>query len=193
MNTLFSNRPLPQGAHVVPPHATKVFQGVIFDVYHYEQEQFDGTVKTFEMLKRPDTVIVLPVKENGKLWVLREEQPGNGVRELYLPGGRVDTDDPSVLAAAKRECEEEIGVRFRDWYYIESVQPVSKVEWFVHIFMAENPYETVPTRHDSGEKIEIRECTYEQFRTKSSEADRSPLIKNYETLADLRARVVKVV
>ena len=159
-------RPLPEEAVLVPENATKVFTGEIFDVYQWQQMRYDGTYATFEMLKRPDTVSVLPVTEDGKLWVMREEQPRLGVRECYLPGGRMDVPGESVLDAAKRECEEEIGVRFKTWRYIESIQPEKKIDWFIHLFIATDPYETVPTRHDAGEKIEIFQTTYEEYREK---------------------------
>ncbi len=45
----------------IPSHAVKVFSGVIFDVYQWEQELFNGNVSTFEALRRPSTVIIIPV------------------------------------------------------------------------------------------------------------------------------------
>lgn len=35
----------------LPPQAKKVFTGQIFDVYQWEQEMYDGSFETFEMLK----------------------------------------------------------------------------------------------------------------------------------------------
>ena len=35
----------------VPKQAKRVFKGVIFDVYQWEQEMFDGTKEIFEKLK----------------------------------------------------------------------------------------------------------------------------------------------
>lgn len=53
-----------------------MFKGVIFDVYQWEQEMFDGTTQTFEKLKRPDTIMVIPVTEDGKIILTEQEQPG---------------------------------------------------------------------------------------------------------------------
>lgn len=181
-------RPLPQGAVLVPKNATKVFTGEIFDVYQWQQLRFDGTYATFEMLKRPDTVTVLPVATDGKLWVMREEQPVGGVRECYIPGGRMDVAGESALEAAKRECEEEIGVRFKTWRYVESIQPEKKIDWFIHLFVATEPYETVPTRHDAGEKIDIFQTTYEEYRKKAlSEMRRFAAVDSCKTLDELLA------
>jgi hypothetical protein len=45
----------------IPSHAHKVFSGVIFDVYQWDQELFNGKIATFEAIQRPSTVIVIPV------------------------------------------------------------------------------------------------------------------------------------
>jgi ADP-ribose pyrophosphatase len=45
----------------IPPHASKVFSGIIFDVYQWDQQLFNGKIATFEALTRSSTVIVIPV------------------------------------------------------------------------------------------------------------------------------------
>ena len=70
----------------IPDHAKRVFQGVIFDVYQWQQELFDGSIETFEALRRPNTLMVIPTM--GDTILLAEEvQPGKG-RFLSLFGGR---------------------------------------------------------------------------------------------------------
>lgn len=49
---------IPDNAVLVPDAAQHVFEGMIFDVYQWPQKLFDGSEHTFEMLKRPDTVVV---------------------------------------------------------------------------------------------------------------------------------------
>ncbi|MFO0971471.1 MAG: hypothetical protein U0520_03950, partial [Candidatus Saccharimonadales bacterium] len=65
---------IPIDAKLIPQDAKKVFDGVIFDVFQWQQQMFDGTTETFEMLRRPDTVQVICIDE-GKVLVLEEEQP----------------------------------------------------------------------------------------------------------------------
>ena len=45
----------------IPEHAKKVFEGVLFDVYQWEQECFDGSHATFEAVERLGSVNVIPV------------------------------------------------------------------------------------------------------------------------------------
>ncbi len=183
----FPARPVPKDAKLLPENAKKVFQGKIFSVYQWPQTMFDGAVATFEMLQRTDSVLVVPVMDNGKIWLIDEEQPGSARYKMGLPGGRVD-DGEAVIDAVKRECEEEIGVRFRDWYYIESVQPHRKIDWYVHVFVAKNPIEFVETRHDKGENIAVIPATYEEFLRHGDEVNKIPAFRECETLEKLFAR-----
>ncbi|HEX7259978.1 MAG TPA: NUDIX hydrolase, partial [Candidatus Saccharimonadia bacterium] len=101
---------IPPNAKLLPPNANRVFKGQIYDVYQWEQELFDGSTGTFEMLKRPDTVKVLAVKD-GKIVVLEEEQPYHGTF-FDVPGGRHDDASETELQAMQRELREETGMSF---------------------------------------------------------------------------------
>src|SRR6185369_15622192 len=118
---------VPERASLIPDNATKAFAGQIFDVYQWPQELFDGTKATFEMLKRPDTVQILAIKD-GKVVLVHDEQPGRPV-QLHFPGGRVDPEDASWLEAAQRELREETGLSFKNWKMITVKQPIIKIEW----------------------------------------------------------------
>ena len=73
---------------------------------------FDGSVATFEQLKRPDTAIVIAITPENKFIVLEEEQP-NKPKFLSIPGGRInEAEDP--LVGAKRELLEETGFASED-------------------------------------------------------------------------------
>src|SRR3989344_5268859 len=97
----------PLSEQPMPKSAKRVFKGVVFDVYQWQQQMFDGTYETFEKIKRVDTVIVLPVTKEGKIILTKQQQP-NGKPFTRVAGGRVDEGE-GVLAAAKRELLEETG------------------------------------------------------------------------------------
>jgi len=164
-----TNRPLPPNANLIPEHAERVFHGEVFDVYQWQQEMYDGSFATYEMIKRPDTVKVIAIDE-GKIIVLDEEQPGDVKRTHTLPGGRVDPSDASVLDAAKRELREETGLEFKDWYLLQITQRVSKIEWFWYTFVAQNKIATHPTHLDAGERIVVKHISYEELKFNHGEA-----------------------
>ena len=68
-----------------PDSAKLMFKGVIFEVYQWQQQMYDGSTETFEALKRPDTVSIIPVTKDKKFIILRQEQPGL-VSRLGFPG-----------------------------------------------------------------------------------------------------------
>lgn len=146
-------RYIPKNAHLVPGDAKLVFKGIIFDVYQWQQKLFDGSMATFEMLKRPDTVKVIAIKD-GRIVVVHEEQPHYGTG-YELPGGRHDVPGEDELDCGKRELLEETGMKFRNWKLVETYQPASKIEAFVYYFLATGFESEVAHKLDAGEKIEL--------------------------------------
>ena len=146
---------LPVRHRLIPENARLAFKGEIFDVYQWEQELYDGSTKTFEMLKRPDTVNVIAVKD-GKLVILLEEQPSMGPPFYGLPGGFHDNESESELDAAKRELREETGLAFRNWKLLGIVQPQAKIDWMNYLYLATDFESQSDTHPDPGEKIEVK-------------------------------------
>ncbi len=160
---------IPIDAVLVPDVAEKVFEGVIFDVYQWQLTRFDGSMATWEMLKRPDTTEAICII-NGKILVIEEQQPHSG-SSVSFPGGRADMDD-NVLDAIKRETKEEVGYEFDNWKLIEVRQPHPKIEWFVHVFVAWGIKNKGATSIDPGEKITPKLKTFEEVK-KMTQADKN--------------------
>jgi len=145
----------PKNARLVPADAKRVFQGIMYDTYHWQQPMFDGSTKTFEMLKRVDTVKVIAVKD-GRIVVLEEEQPSHGTYFAF-PGGRHEEEPETEQQAAVRELHEETGFKFKNWKLLEIIQPNDEIEWFIYFFLAtELESEDPPAPDGGGEKIHIR-------------------------------------
>ena len=151
----------PLSKQSMPPHAKRVFKGVVFDTYQWEQEMYDGTKKLFEKLKRPDTVVVFPVLSDGRIILIEEEQPG---QELSLGsiGGRVDEGE-DALAAAKRELLEETGYEAKEWLLFDAAQPISKVEWAIYVFIAKGCRKVEEQNLDGAEKVEMLFVNFDTF------------------------------
>lgn len=182
---------VPENVKLIPEEAEKVFQGKIWTVYQWPQKMFDGSFETFEMLRRADTVKIIPVVtaaearelgfatevtddgggENGiadmngemRLIVTKQEQPRKDCFYDY-PGGRMDEEDADELAAAKRELLEETGLSFRNWKLIKVEQPFSKIDWLVYTFLATGLEGHVSQNLDAGEKIEVEATSFEEVR-----------------------------
>jgi ADP-ribose pyrophosphatase len=147
----------------IPDHAQRVFKGVIYDVYHWEQEMFDGTKTTFEALKRPNTVVVIPTNGD-KVYYAKQEQPGKAPFTSLFGGRAEEGEDP--LDSAKRELLEETGFVSDDWQQIRQYTLPGKIDWSVYFFVARNCRKEAEQVLDGGEKIEILSTTVDDFINK---------------------------
>lgn len=170
---------VPEKAKLIPKEAECKFRGELFDVYQWPQELFDGSMATFEMLKREDTVVIIAIltaeeqRQRGeasddkttedKVVITYQTQPHQDWFYDY-PGGRHDNAEETELEAAKRELREETGLSFRNWKLVEVHQPFAKIDWLVYTFVATGFVEQTEQELDAGEKIEVLEVTLDELR-----------------------------
>lgn len=171
---------VPENAKLIPKEAELVFRGKIYDVYQWPQKMYDGSMETFEMLRRPDTVKAIAIltpeeqkklrnvkdlsadKTGDKLVITRQVQPRKDWFYDY-PGGRMDETDEDELEAAKREMREEAGLEFRNWKLVAVEQPFAKIDWLVYTFVATGLIGQSEQNLDAGEKIEVELATLEKI------------------------------
>ncbi|TAL14854.1 NUDIX hydrolase [Patescibacteria group bacterium] len=183
-----NDRPLPENAYLIPDDAKLVFKGILFDTYQWQQEMFDGSFQTFEMLRRPDTALVIAI-DNGQIVLLDEEQPGGIVQKNRLPGGRIESGE-NPLEAAKREIVEELGERYEKWALLEVKQPAIKIEWFTYVYVAMNKIAEQPTTHEVGEKIEINRVSFDEFKkSQESQGQKVQMLEGVNSIDELLAKV----
>lgn len=135
----------------LPSHAKRVFTGVIFNVYQWQQIMYDGSEQVFEALSRPDTANIILVQDN-KIAVLWEEQP---FKPLFpsLPGGRLEEGE-NPLEWAARELLEETGYAGDDWAEFRTYENFGKLACQEHIFITKNASKIADPKPDGGERFE---------------------------------------
>jgi ADP-ribose pyrophosphatase len=153
----------------IPKTAKKVFQGEIFSVYQWQQKMFDGTFKTFERVKRQDTVIIIASAKD-KIVMLEQMQPGTKWFHC-TPSGRMDIPGEKPEAAAKRELLEETGMVAKKLFLWKKVQSKSKVESTIYFFIARDCRIVAKQNLDNGEKIKIKLVSFEQYLKLSENPD----------------------
>ncbi len=78
-----------------------------------------GTI--FSYVETPDqSVFIVPLTDNNEVYLINQVRYPTMIASWELPGGNCDGDD--VIAAAKRELQEETGLRAKKW---------TKVGWFI--------------------------------------------------------------
>jgi 8-oxo-dGTP pyrophosphatase MutT (NUDIX family) len=149
-----------------PSHAKQVFKGKLFEVWQWEQTMFDGSVQTFERVKRPDTVEVIATVGE-KIIIEEQEQPLRSTF-LSLPGGVADSDDS--LREAQRELQEETGYESDDWTLWQSIPfGSSRVVYALHYFLARGCVLAGESKPDAGERITLQFLTFDDFLMLSDE------------------------
>ena len=145
----------------IPNNSKKVFSGIIFDVYQWEQELYDGSKQTFEMLKRNDTVVVIPITKENKIIITKQSQPRK--KEFYaFPGGRCNKNK-DITDEAKRELLEETGYSSEEFNLWKSFQNGSKFDWYIHFFIAKRCIKISEKSLDPGEKIKLEFISFEEL------------------------------
>jgi ADP-ribose pyrophosphatase len=144
----------------LPSQAKKVFQGKIFDTYQWEQKLYDGTTATFEMLKRPSTIQIIPITDDS-IYLSYEEQPTKPRTYTFFGGRQEPNEEP--LRTAKRELLEETGLESDDWELLKTYEYQGKMDWPMYLYVAKNCKKVSDQHLDPGEKIEIKKVSFEEF------------------------------
>ena len=71
----------------IPAHAKKVFSGIRFEIFQWEQELYDGSTTTFERARFHDGAFVIPILPDGNILLTKQEQPARAGSFYSLPGG----------------------------------------------------------------------------------------------------------
>lgn len=151
----------PEPKQKMPSDAKRVFKGVLYDVYQWEQEEFDGKVKTYEKLKRPDTVSVIALNSEKQILIAKQQQVG--MAPFYsLMSGKVDPGE-NAFEAAQRELLEESGYMSGEWELLNSYQPSVRTDWAVFTFIARNIERKGEQQLEGGEKIELSFVDFDRF------------------------------
>ncbi len=99
---------------------------------------------------------MVAVTDDRKVVLVRQFRHGTRETTLEIPGGAVDPEDRSPLAAARRELREETGYEARRWRRLGVVEPnpaiQSNLTW---TFLAEGAHRAGAADPDPGEELDV--------------------------------------
>jgi len=160
----------------IPKYAKKVFKGIIFDVYQWPQKMFDGSVATFEVIRRQNTVIVIPTVKD-KIVAIKQKQPGTSW--FYCtPSGRMDIPGETPKAAALRELLEETGMVPKKMFLWKKVARKGKLISNIYFYIARDCLAVSLQKLDSGEKILVELMSFKDY-IKLAESNQQHLEESY--------------
>lgn len=145
----------------LPKNSVLKYQGSIFNVYEWQQKQFDGSYKTFEKVGRLDSVMIVAMTADNKFIILEQQTPNKDKPFVGLAAGRVEEGE-DFLTAAKRELREETGYVSDNWHLLCENGYSDKLDWKLQTFIARD-CQSGQNSPDSGEKIKLIFLEFEQF------------------------------
>ncbi len=145
----------------LPEKAKKVFTWIIYNVYHWEQELFDWSTATFEMLKRNFTIDVLPIWEDGMIYVSNERQPWRPPFLTFVWWCSEDWEVP--LETAKRELMEEMWLYSDEFELFTVYNNTWKIDYDQYFYIARNCKQAWTQKLDAWEDIKISKVDWKWF------------------------------
>lgn len=145
----------------VPEWATCVWKGNILSAWTWQQNMFDGSVQTFEMVKRFDSIQWIIVDwEN--IILPYEIQPQHSEWNYGLRGGMLEEWE-IPLEAMERELLEETGMiwNVEYWKTLSKAWFIARDEYFYIIRNAQKIQE--PMLDAGGEQIELKTMSFDEF------------------------------
>lgn len=115
-----------------------------------------GEIHDFHVIESPDWVNIIPITPEGEVVLVRQFRHGIGDVTLEVPGGMMDGEDPSPLAAARREMQEETGYDSDDVIALGSIHPNPAIQNNrCHSFLARGVTWKFEPRFDGTEETEV--------------------------------------
>jgi ADP-ribose pyrophosphatase len=90
---------------------TLIHKGAIIDYYQDTVKIPNGNVAKWDFIQHKGAAAVIPVKEDGKIIMVRQFRNALDRETLEIPAGGLNSADEPTDAAAMRELEEETGYK----------------------------------------------------------------------------------
>jgi 8-oxo-dGTP pyrophosphatase MutT (NUDIX family) len=141
----------------------QVYRGSTLIVNQYQVRMPDGKEVIRDVMERPEGILILPVGEPDRVFLIEEYDFGAGVWQFTLPGGKVELPSlDRIKEQANKELRQEIGYKagrlekLTDFY-----SHPGYISHRVHVFMAYD-LEWDPLEMEVHEEIKVHTCTIEE-------------------------------
>ena len=141
----------------------QIFDGKLLHVRRDQIELPDGHRSVREQLVHMGAVCVVPLTDDGYVYV--ERQYRYPLRQVIteLPAGKLDSDDEDILEAAKRELREETGLTAGRWTYLGMLYPAAAyTDEVITMYLAQD-LEAGEQELDEGEFLDVAKIPFTQL------------------------------
>ncbi|MEP7213080.1 MAG: NUDIX hydrolase [Acidobacteriota bacterium] len=103
----------------------KIFENDFFKVAEDDVVRPDGKDSKYATIDFKPGVAVLPIDDDGLIHLTRQFRYALGRSNIECIAGSVENED--VLAAAKREAKEELGIRADEWTRVGRIESLTSI------------------------------------------------------------------
>lgn len=133
-----------------------VFQSKYFRVNQVEISR-DGKTFTKDIIEETPIVVVLPYTKIGEIYLALEYRDALGKSILNTIGGKIDKDEEPLISA-KRELEEEVGLKAKVWKQIAIWERSATMQKKIYVFLATD-IENAKMKPDLDEQITLKKLS----------------------------------
>jgi len=145
-----------------------VFKSRVFSVEVGKKRFPNGREHEVAIVRHPQSVVLIPLEDDGRVVVIKQYRAPIDRETWEFPAGSLDPDE-SAEAAARRECEEEIGRVPQRVERLAALFPTpgycDEQMIFFRLSDLRQPPADSPHKPDEDEDIEARSVTVDQART----------------------------
>lgn len=115
----------------------RVFDGIILHIEHLTNRLPNGKLAKREVARHIGAAAVLPVDDDGNVYLVRQFRSPVDRVLLEIPAGKLDYKGEDRLEAAQRELREETGYTAENWTHLNDLlSTVGFCDECISIFMA---------------------------------------------------------
>lgn len=156
------------------------YEGHVFDVVKVHLRLPDNRERTYDLVEHGDSITILPIDAENRVYFVRQHRIGAGGELLELPAGVLD-DGEVPHRAAQREIREEIGLAAGELLELGGFYLApGYTDEYMTIFLARDLYEA-PLDPDEDEFLKVETMSLEEVYQKALSGG----IKDGKTLAAL--------
>lgn len=138
-----------------------VYDGGLLKVYRDDVELINGKTAWREVIRHPGAVVVVPIDDEGNIYLVRQFRYPYGKVVLEVPAGKLEFGEDH-FPAAQRELSEEIGAEAEEWTEMGEMLPTPGFcDELQHVYLARG-LTFGPVHPDEDEFLEVVKMPLEE-------------------------------
>lgn len=139
----------------------RIYEGAILNLRRDTVTVPSGTAYR-EIVEHNGAVAIVPIKDDGKIVMVKQFRYPSGQVLLEIPAGKIDKGETIPENTARRELREETGYTAEKLHYLGKLNPsVAYTEEVIHLYAATGLTEG-ETEFDEDEALDIVEYDYDE-------------------------------